>query len=456
MEKILWDFSKTNGKIKPVNAVNNGPAIPSVRSTNSGSVEIFKKARIPYARNHDASFYIPYGGEHIVDVHRIFKNFNADENDPASYWFEPTDAYLKSIQDVGTKVFYRLGASIEHHIKFGTVPPADFEKWARICEHIIMHYTEGWANGFYYDIEYWEIWNEPDCHNHDGSNPCWQGTEDEFIDFFVTVSKYLKNRFPNLKIGGPALCSIWWDEGKWFLEGIKKEKPPMDFFSYHWYGAKLDNFKLTLHEAQKQIKEAGYEGIETILNEWNYVRGWLDENWKYSLKTEKNLKGASFILGAMCIAQEGPLDMLMYYDARPCGMNGIFDMETYKELKPFYAFLMMSDLAENGEYVMAKSSVSDIYTCASKGEDEADIVITYFDDNDDGYYSEEKVADKKKTVSLELENLFVGDKLNISMCLLDEDNDNTLVNELVLDKDTRILEFDIGLYSSYYIKIVKK
>ena len=50
---------------------------------------------------------------------------------------------------VGTKVFYRLGASIEHKKKFGTFPPADFKKWAEICEHIIHHYTQGWANEFY-------------------------------------------------------------------------------------------------------------------------------------------------------------------------------------------------------------------------------------------------------------------------------------------------------------------
>ena len=31
------------------------------------------------------------------------------------------------------------------------------------------------------------------------------------------------------------------------------------------------------------------------------------------------------MLGVMCIGQATPLDMLMYYDARPCGMNGIFE-----------------------------------------------------------------------------------------------------------------------------------
>ena len=73
------------------------------------------------------------------------------------------------MQKAGTKPFYRLGQSIEHQTKkYGIYPPKDFKKWAKICEHIIRHYNEGWANGYRMGIEYWEIWNEadldqPDC-----------------------------------------------------------------------------------------------------------------------------------------------------------------------------------------------------------------------------------------------------------------------------------------------------
>ena len=49
---------------------------------------------------------------------------------------------------------------------YHTFPPKDPEKWARICEHIIRHYTEGWADGYHYNIRYWEIWNEPEVQNN--------------------------------------------------------------------------------------------------------------------------------------------------------------------------------------------------------------------------------------------------------------------------------------------------
>ena len=139
MVEFKLDLCETVGEIKPMNAVNNGPVGGNVRS-DSSNFEDYKSLNIPYARNHDASHCNGYGGEHTVDVHRIFKNFDADVNATESYWFEPTDDYIKATHAAGTQTFYRLGAAIEHWYKYGTRVPKDFTKWAQICEHIIRHY----------------------------------------------------------------------------------------------------------------------------------------------------------------------------------------------------------------------------------------------------------------------------------------------------------------------------
>ena len=121
MSTVKIDFNKTAYTIKNMHAVNNGPIV--ARSDQSkGNSLYYKAAKIPYARNHDAGFNPSYGGEHTVDVHAIFPDFNADVNDPASYDFPCTDLYTKWIIDAGTKPFYRLGSKIEHGIKkYGTV-----------------------------------------------------------------------------------------------------------------------------------------------------------------------------------------------------------------------------------------------------------------------------------------------------------------------------------------------
>ena len=127
MSTITVNFAERQGKVKLMHSVNNGPTGSKVRASMSNFQE-FRDAQIPYARNHDASFYSGYGAEHTVDIHHIFRNFDADVNDPASYDFERTDIYLQDIESVGTKCFYRLGSRIEHGKKEGTFPPKDNQK----------------------------------------------------------------------------------------------------------------------------------------------------------------------------------------------------------------------------------------------------------------------------------------------------------------------------------------
>ena len=182
MTTVTIDPAKTVGPIKPMNAVNNGPS--KARADQSrGNFDSYRAARIPYARIHDANWSSIYGAPHTVDITAVFPDFDADVDDPASYDFTMTDNYLQTIVDAGTEVFYRLGQSIEHGVKkYGIMPPKDNGKWARICEHVIRHYTEGWANGYKWRITYWEIWNEPDlgvpgdAHQSGATSGTWLGT----------------------------------------------------------------------------------------------------------------------------------------------------------------------------------------------------------------------------------------------------------------------------------------
>ncbi len=258
-------------------------------------------------------------------------------------------------------------------------------KWARICEHIILHYTEGWANGFHMDIEYWEIWNEPECRNNDRSNPCWQGTDDEFMAFFTVVFRYLKERFPHLKIGGPSSMNM---SKSPFLEKFKKtireEKLALDFFSFHKYGKDPKEYLEKIGLAEAFLKEAGLsEKTELILNEWNYVRGWRGEEWAYSIRTEKGMKGAAFIAGTMLAAQKSALSMLMYYDARPCRMCGMFDTDFLTRLKGFYPFKMFNTLYRLGEERDSFSSDPEVYVAAAGKGEECAVMLCYYTDRED-------------------------------------------------------------------------
>ena len=349
------------GKIKIMNAVNNGPAIPPVSGNQArGNFNAYKAARIPYARLHD-SINCVSGGAHCVDISAIFPDFEADENDPASYDFCFTDKYLDAIRKAGTGIFFRLGQTIEHGPKkYGVIPPKDYAKWARICEHVIRHYNEGWADGYKWNIVYWEIWNEPDldCEKERWKKDprCWGGPEEEFFKFYATAAKHLKGCFPHLKIGGPGNAGRF-DWARRFFKHMKENDVPIDFFSWHIYSNLSINIANKCLKARKLMDECGYPEAENILNEWNYVEGWTDQ-WVYSLRVESgdlNLKGAAFVASVMNASQLEPVDMLMYYDARVgTVMNGMFDHTTLWPKKCYYTFYAWSKLLDRGTQVKAE------------------------------------------------------------------------------------------------------
>ena len=441
MTTISIDLSKQAGAIKDMNGVNNGPTFPGVRNIST-NFESYKAAEISYARTHDSSYYEPYGGEHIVDVHRIFKNFDADVNDPESYLFEPTDIYLKNIADAGTKIFYRLGASIEHHHKYGTRVPKDFQKWAEICEHIIRHYNEGWADGMHLNIEYWEIWNEADCKSPDGSNPCWQGTDEQYLEFYGVVAKHLKSCFPHLKIGGPAFCREDAMKEK-FLPYVKENNLPLDFYSYHKYSENIEKVAQSVVNCKNLLAENGITDCEIILNEWNYVLGWQGDRYNYSLRMMKSLKGASFISGVMAAGQATPLDKLMYYEARPCSWCGLFDHNDLSRVhKGYYSFCMFSELRKLGTSLGLDYRYDDIYAVGATDGINKTIMLTYFTENDNSEPAEVKLEFTNSTGNVK-----------VSYYLLDEDRDAELVREEFFTADKFNVYLKQSLFSTYMIKI---
>ena len=355
--EVTVDPSVTVGPIKPMHAVNNGPT-KARKDQSRGTFQVYKDARIPFARTHDSYLQATSHG-HTVDISAVFPDFDADENDPKNYDFGYTDAFLRNIMDAGTEVFFRLGQTIENGQvkKYHVFPPKDFAKWARICEHVIRHCNEGWCDGYKWDIRYWEIWNEADAEldENRAKSAQWQGTKAQFFEFYKVVAQHLKKTFPGLRIGGPALGwrLDWADE---FLAYQEKAGTPVDFFSWHCYARQIKSSPEKCRIFRALLDKHGYTKAESILDEWNYVKGWTDD-FPYTSKVISEAKGGAFAAAIMCACQDEPVDMLMYYDARPGTIfNGMFDIYTYEPRPAYWAFVDWSRLARLGTQV--KSAVS--------------------------------------------------------------------------------------------------
>lgn len=387
---VRLDFSKKSGKIKAMHAVGQ-PPYPHM---DGSYMRYLTDAHIPYARLHDVGGL--FGGNMYVDIPNIFRDFSADENDPASYDFGFTDELLKAMHANGVKPVYRLGVTIENFFEiraYRIFPPSDYAKWARICEHIIRHYNEGWADGFHFGVEYWEIWNEPE----DGpGSGMWRGTDVEFFRLYEVASKHLKEAFGDgIKVGGYGSCGldgVFQDPAAFGLDGvaprgetyryyfaqyaekffryISERECPLDFFSWHCY-INADSDKQHCHSVEDAallaravdhlLKKYGYENAERHLNEWNNA---------WELKFRGTAYAAANAAAMMLTMQDTDTDMLCYYDARigeSC-FGGMFNPLNYQPLPLYYSFKAFGELYALGTQALCVSDNPRVYVQAAAGD----------------------------------------------------------------------------------------
>ena len=368
-------FDKPTGKaIRPLHGVNSGPR--NVSFVYDARAQ-FTQAGFPSVRLHDIEY--PFGAGEYVDVPCIFKNFDADESSPENYNFALTDEYIRQTLSVGAKIVYRLGVSIEHApVKRHTYPPKDFAKWARICEHIIRHYNEGWANGHCWNIEYWEIWNEPDAE----STKTWAGTQAQFIEFYAVAARHLKSCFPHLKVGGCGFTGSHPHNVSAFLHAVAKKSPhvPLDFFSFHCYSCTPEKPLRLWRHFRDVLNEVGYTDTEMALNEWNYMGSWDKVNQPIYYPAMKDHRGACYYAAMLCAMQSmSDIATANYFEANVakefCGIFNVKEMRvsirngtTMTPTKGFYAFKAFGDLYRMGGEAALNCDTPVLYATAATGD----------------------------------------------------------------------------------------
>ncbi len=331
MDRIFVDFSRPAGSVKPLHGTGNFAR---------GHGADFRRASIPFCRLHDTEY--PFGSGVYVDVHCVFPDMDRDPADPTAYRFYHTDRYLREIDEAGARTIYRLGESIDHLPRKTFVhPPRDPEKWAAVCEGIVAHFTEGWADGMRLDVPYWEIWNEPDNEPDPAKNPMWTGTPEQYFALYAVTARRLKRRFPHLKIGGFASCGFYAAAGAepvpaarssdraeyflWFAEEFLRRVSdpdsgaPLDFFSWHSYADEPAVNARFARYARNLLDRFGLTDCESILDEWNPRPA----GRCFGLPED----GAA-VFAHLCTFQREPVDAAAYYDAQPTSSYcGLFDLQ---------------------------------------------------------------------------------------------------------------------------------
>ena len=103
-------MTESIGRIKPMHGVGQPPF---------AGVDFSRIARwltpagIPFSRLHDVGG--AFGGNLFVDIPNLFRDSDADPEDPASYDFAFTDLLIAALVKGGVEPFFRLGVTIENY-----------------------------------------------------------------------------------------------------------------------------------------------------------------------------------------------------------------------------------------------------------------------------------------------------------------------------------------------------
>lgn len=334
---ITVDFEKKCGKIKPLLGMNGGPRSGGYDLPIDFSDE-YRELSVPFVRT--ASAAGEYGLNQFVNIHCIFPDFNADVEAEESYNFLPTDLYLHSVKDCGADIIFRLGESPEpYKKKLYTKCPADKEKWAKICEHIIMHYNECWADGFKMNIKYFEIWSGAD------RQECFSDDKTEFFELYATTAIHLRERFPKIKIGGYGMSGFYAqnrlgasEEQKTyvptmhkFFSYVKEREAPLDFFTWTCHTSNAEELMMHTKYARNYLDNAGFRRTRSILADYNTAEG---DNLPFEREGFPSELAASLIT-----AQRAPVDMMLYATTdTTSGQNGLFSVTDFRTTHRYAAF----------------------------------------------------------------------------------------------------------------------
>jgi xylan 1,4-beta-xylosidase len=167
-------------------------------------------------------------------------------------------------------------------------PPRDWDRWGELCGALARACVERFGID---EVARWgfEVWNEANL------EVFWSGTKEEYLRLYDVAARAVKAVDERLRVGGPATAAAGWVAD--FLDFVREEESPFDFFSTHTYG----NLPLDVRRA---LEARGLPG-EVWWTEWGATP-------THFFQASDAAWGAPYVLHGMKSVQ-GRADALAYW-----------------------------------------------------------------------------------------------------------------------------------------------
>ncbi len=441
--------------IKDLSGVNRGPMSTHVLGYEEAGITTIRMQG--YYGANDYVWYTDFWN--FDESSQSFTTINTqfDPNNPDDYNWTDFDGKVNYIIGHGYEPYVRLGISYPRppYVIQPNAPPLDpdgihFTKFAQMAKRTVMHYNDGWDNGYHYNIKYWEIWNEPD-------GVFWSGTPKQFYRFFQTVAETLRAYNPNLILGGPAVTprttigvsTVYLDQ---FLDYLQTHNVPLDFYSWHLYEIR-NPYMLGVfaQNIRQKLDDRGFTSTESHVTEINHELGtetYLDDR----------AKGAAFYASLLIAAQKSPVDRLFWFpgdgfffdDSAGHGHLkwGAYPLEYFSEMRRETPVQVKTegDVVINGFWDVDTTNFMTLAACSKNGQ-KLSVLISNYNSSIDSY-----------TVRLVNHPWKTGDFLQVEEKISRTPNDTftTFQHRVLVNGPVLQLHFaDMAAPSVLYLKIQK-
>ncbi|MBI3569753.1 MAG: hypothetical protein HY082_01425 [Gammaproteobacteria bacterium] len=304
----------------------------------------------------------------------------SDPADPSLYDFTLLDQQVAAVIGIGAEpmVVFPLGAK-----------PADLNAYAVYAQNVAKHLTQGWGNGYFWNVKLFRFANEPD-------GAYWTGTRQEFFDSYAAWAKALKAVNPAFILdvpgfmqahgtAGPDSLNTWITD---FLAYCQNNSVPVDFLSVHAYSPMpyfsfYDDFRLVEAELKKYPALSPLYGTPRLANdEWNALVGDL---WSGSYHSQFDTAwvAAQNINALINMVEQGLQLSIRYGGAFNGGTGGCHDflLTDCNDLgKPaYYAFKGFNSLSGTTRLSTTGTDHMNFAAIAGKSGNRITIVISNFD-----------------------------------------------------------------------------
>ncbi|MDH2444856.1 hypothetical protein QDR37_12945 [Amnibacterium sp. CER49] len=264
LTRLLVVDAGDESAFRPLNGVGGIPGPVAGHPQFPDMTPLWREAGVTVVRSFDWVSRLDTRG----DPRSLFPDWDAPVDDPASYNFAATDAWVEAVHAIGAEVMFTVASSIPSN----KLPAHDLDLYGRVVEHIVRHYSQGWAGGPSKPIRIYEFGDQPDL-----GQLHFAGRPEEFYAMYRAFCEAVRRVDRSLTVGGPANAfpleaDAPYREG--FLGFVREHELPLDFFSFLWFtdGTRdpLD-YRYVSAELRALLDRHGFPDTDLTLCYWNYL-----------------------------------------------------------------------------------------------------------------------------------------------------------------------------------------